>query len=148
MPLSAAQFKVLVVTEVGDVDSLVAGQIDVLWTLYDSQADDYIHYLYTKRKSLDLLMGQVREQVTRQVDGPLLVNLTDKLKNLQTMWTNVDREIATLAAKAIADAELAAVTGGQAAVGQLTTTAPITPAWGPDGNNPLYRGDLYGGWPR
>lgn len=114
MPLTDDQYKDLVVLEVGDVDDLVSTQIDVLWTLYDTQTDAYTQYLYAKRKAIEILMGNVREQVTREVDGPLRIWLSDKFKNLQGMYQTVDAELTTVTARA-------AASSGVAAVGQLNT---------------------------
>ncbi len=96
MPLAAPELQTLVVTEVGDVDGFIAGQIATLWALYDTQPDLYLRYLLTKRKALDLLMGKVREQVNRTGLNGVAAELSDKLGNLQVMWENVDGEIATL----------------------------------------------------
>lgn len=127
MPLDAAQYVALVTLEVGDVDGLIASQVDTLWTLYDTQTDDYIHYLFVKRKAIELLMGSVREQVTRQIDGPLLVTLTDKFKNLQTMWNDVNEEIGTATALVLTTTAQAST----AVVGQI-----LAPCW-PDGIEPV-----------
>jgi hypothetical protein len=142
MPLSAAQYQALITVEVGDVDGIVAGQISTLWLLYDSQADLYLRYLYAKRKSIDVLMGHVREQVTRRGLNDVSADLTDKLKNLQIMYGNVDREITKLEAKAKQVEDEVAQSGGQPVIGDILAPAP--PAWGPDGNDPIYRGSPYG----
>jgi hypothetical protein len=104
------------VTEVNDVGDLVANNIDTLWTLYDTQTDLYIRYLYSKRKAIDLLMGSVREQVNRAGINGIRADLSDKFKALQAMYLAVDTEIAS-------------VEGGQAAVAQLATpyTDPTSP---------------------
>lgn len=142
MPLTGDSYKTLVIVEVGDVDGVIADQVDTLWDLYAGQTDGYARYLYTKRKALDLLMGLVREQVTQTAPNGVSADLTDKLKNLQIMWTNVDREIATVTALALQTAQ----TSAAPVIGQISAVAPVTPPAGPDGNSPLYRGDLYGGW--
>jgi hypothetical protein len=79
MPLTADQYQTLIVTEVNDVGDLVANNIDTLWTLYDTQTDLYIRYLYSKRKAIDLLMGSVREQVNRAGINGIRADLSDNL---------------------------------------------------------------------
>lgn len=122
MPLTADQYQQLIVVEVGDVGDLVANNIDTLWTLYDTQTDAYTQYLYAKRKALELLMGSVREQVNRAGINGIRADLTDKFKNLQSMWQAVDAELTTVI-------DLAAATSGVAAVAQLNTpyTDPTSP---------------------
>lgn len=136
MALTEAQYKALIVAEVGDdAAGTVAAQIDVLWDLYADQSDA-ARYLRTKRHAITLLMGSVRTQVnTTGFDGSK-IEWSDLLANLQAMLDAVDAEIAASAAAA----------GAGGVSGVLTRTAPIAaPAgWaGADANSRGLRGDAY-----
>lgn len=122
MPLSATELQTLVVTEVGDVDGFIAGQIATLWALYDTQPDLYLRYLLVKRKAIDLLMGKVREQVNMTGDDGRAAELSDKLGNLQTMWENVDGEITMLSRAAASASQSATQATRRPLVGHLTAT--------------------------
>lgn len=147
MPLDSTQYQALIVLEVGDVGGFIATNVSTLWTLYDSQDDDYLHYLYSKRKAIDLLMGKVREQVNQSgpPESAVRIDLSDKLKALQTMRGNVTAEIGLLEAAAADDAGDDDLATRQPVIGELTTTAPIGPEFcgGVDGNDRAYRGDVY-----
>lgn len=138
-PLTETEYKDMIVEEVGDSASgLVASRIDTSWAMYESERDMYRQYLRAKRKSIDLLMGSVREQVTAANRGQS-VELSTKLRNLQIMRDAVTDELGDEA-----KIERSAASGRRRAVlGQLA--GPDTPPneWSPDGNDPAYRGDLY-----
>ncbi len=133
MPLSAAQYQQLIVTEVGDdAAGSVAANVALLWAKHDDQASDYVRYLYAKRDAVQLLMGRVRQMVTFKALDGANVNASDMMVNLQTMLEAVRAEID----------EQARLLNGAGALDTLTTTAPIgPPAVGrPDANDPQYRG--------
>jgi len=119
MPLTAEAYQSLVVTEVGDVDAFIAGQIDTLWAMYDGETNLYLTYLLTKRKAIDLLMGKVRDEVT-QGGNNASVDLSDKHDNLQVMWRNVDGEIRQARLDAEQAVQRTASSGRKPLVGRLT----------------------------
>lgn len=121
MALTAEQLRSLIVTEVGDVGGLIAGQITTLWELHAGETDLYLHYLLTKRSAIGVLMGSVREQVNQQVESASK-DLSDKLEHLQTMWENVDAEIRTARTQADLATQQTASTSRPPRVGQLTAT--------------------------
>ena len=141
MPLDAAAYQSLIVTQVGDTASgLIAGQILVLWDLNDDQPSLKRQYYATLISAIEMLMGAVREQVTQQGLDGVRTQLSDKLNNLQTMLEAARASLQQLAASGIeADAGFAAATGELS----TTTSRPSPYAAGPDANDPAYRGDVY-----
>lgn len=143
MPLSDAQYRQLIVDQVGDTASgLIANQITTLWTLNDDQPSPKLQFYHTKRAAIQMLMGAVREQVTQQGLDGVRTDLSKKLEHLATMLTAVNDDIDRYQASGIdveVDSDFAA------AAGELTTTTSRPPptACGPDANSPLYRGDPY-----
>lgn len=134
MPLTEAQYKALIPVEVGDdAAGSVASNIDTLWTKNDDQPDLFTRYLTTKRDAIGLLMGRVRQMVSFHALSGASVNLSDLMKNLETMLAAVNDQI-VLQAEQLRSAALA----------PLTTTTPTTPPAGwPDANDPQYKGSPY-----
>jgi hypothetical protein len=137
VPLTADQYRTLIVTEVGDsAAGIVNSQISIIWSLYDAEPGLYRQYLHAKRKAIDLLMGTVREQVTIGGSGKT-TDLNAKLRNLQIMRDDVTAEIGDeRATRADARAPVS---------GQLMTTAPIAQPGTSrvDANATRFRGDPY-----
>lgn len=117
--LTAAQLRTLIITEVGDVDGLIQGQIETLWTLHD-ETDLYLQYVLTKRSAIDMLMGKVREQVNLTGDNGARAELSDMLKALQTMRGNVEGEISVTRQTAEQAAADTAARARRPLVGRLT----------------------------
>src|SRR5262249_48559101 len=118
MPLDAAAYQALIVTEVGDTASgLVANQIATLWALNDDQPSLKLQYLFAKLKAIDLLMGTVREQVTQQGLNQVRSDLSDKMKNLALMRSATEADIERAIASGVTSDS-----SHVAAAGQLTAT--------------------------
>lgn len=138
MSITDAIIKSLIVTEVGDLNGVVAANIDNIWLLYASYAVyPDLRRLYATREALRLLQGQVWQRVTQATDTGVRANLSDKHKALGDRIAEITIEIAVLRKQA---------TGSVGAVsGTLTTTEPITPPSGSqiDADDPRYSGSPY-----
>lgn len=137
MTLSAAQYKSKIILEVGDNDAgLLAANIDMLWAAHDSIADDWLHFLSSKRDAISVMLADVRKQVDFTDPADISAKLDQLFKHLQSMYED------TVAALAQATDLAAAATNGAGAIGTITKTAPIQPAPGQaDPSARRYRGD-------
>lgn len=144
MAITDEQYQEAILKQVGDVNGVVAAEIEVYWEMFADQEPVRLQFLYAKREAIDLLQGYVREQVNQR-DPELAVDYSDKLKALQTMRNNVTAEIAKLEAAAADDAVDEDTEARQPVIGELTTTAPISPDFcgQADANDRRYRGDAY-----
>ena len=98
----------------------------------------------SENEELRAEVARLREQVS-QSGNDLQVALSDRLKNLQTMWDNVDAEITTIEAKTEQLVQQAQASR-RPLVGTIQATSPIgAPAGAPDASGGRYRGDPYGG---
>lgn len=134
MPLTEADYKALIILQVGDnTAGVLAANIDLLWTSHDDVSDPALVASLTKRDAIDLMLGQVRTNVDFRTSSGSAVSLSDLFDHLLKMRQAVELEIAA------AQASL----GGGGALAPLTTTAPIErdSAGGPDPNSRVYRGD-------
>lgn len=106
--------------------------IESLWDEYAEKVGR-LRYLYVKCHGVDLLLGQVWEDVD-YTDADVTEKLEQQAKNLQRMRDNAEAEIKKLEEWA------GAAVGGL--VGELTTKtpAPRTTAYQPDPNDAQYRG--------
>lgn len=148
MTLDPPQAQALIISQVGDQatpeqpSGIVAANIAALWALHDEQPTAKLQFLYAKREAISLLMGSVRQQVT-VAGNDRQIALTDKLKNLKTMWDATDRELSQ--AEALRARQLQQAAASRAPLrGTIRTTAPTTPPDGhPDANAARFRGDVY-----
>lgn len=133
MPLDATQYQSLIVVEVGDTAAgILAANIALLWTKHDTIADDYLHYLFTKRSAIDYMLGGERYRVDFAALDGAEVKADQIYQHLLQMRALVDDLIA----------EAGAAAGGGLALGELVQTAPIMPAAGQlDPNSRRLRGD-------
>lgn len=128
MPLAdKAAYTTLIVQQLGDIQTeqypsgILAATIDALWSLNEGQAaTDYLRYLYTKQSAIETLQGACREQVT--ISGnDRTIQLSDKIRNLQTLYTNTAQAIETEETKA----ERRATSRGQPTIGSIKQAAPL-----------------------
>jgi len=147
-PPTEDDLKQLVITTAGDYNGVVAANIDLLWSIYAGYASSPpLQFLYTLRASLDLLAGQVWQQVDAAVDDAR-ESLSDMYKALKDRIALVNQDIEYAANAALVSG------GGLVVFGQLTTTAPTSPPyWWLDANDPRYIGSVYSvytsyGWAR
>ena len=131
MPLNSSQYQALIIVEVGDnAAGALATNIATLWTKHDTIADDYLHYLFTKRSAIDYMLGGERYRADFAALDGAEVKADQIFQHLLQMRTLVDDLIAEAGA------------GGGLALGELAQTAPIMPAAGQrDPNSRRLRGD-------
>lgn len=138
--MSALFSEAMILAQLGDPDGTLAPQVDAFWRAHAASPgrSNLLVFLYTKRDSIQVLMGSVRTQVTQTI-GPLTSKDSDLFANLRDMLADTNAEIAR-------QEKLARASGG-ARVGVLTTTAPEAPPdpWGPDRNSSRHLGNPYGG---
>jgi len=133
MPLNATQYQALIVSEVGDnAAGALAAAIATLWTKHDTIADDYLHYLFSKRSAIDYMLGGERYRADFAALDGAEVKADQIYQHLLQMRELVDDLIA----------EASSAAGGGIALGELAQTAPIMPRTGqPDPNSRRLRGD-------
>ena len=138
IPLTDAELRALIVTEVGDYNGIVAANIDLIWRLYGSFAPfDPLQYLLSKRHAVTMLAGQVWQMVNALVDDTREW-LSDMHTHLMNMLKDLDAEIDAAFAQATVMMG-AAVAGGTI----LAVTPTVPPAGAPDANSPVYLGNPY-----
>lgn len=114
MSLTEQQYKDLIVLRVGDdASGTLATNIDLLWSGRDTTSDLSVRALQVTVDAIDLLLGQVRKQVTFRGPDGSGVNLSDLFDHLTAMRATTLEQLAS------------AAPGGGVAVGLLTQTAPI-----------------------
>lgn len=131
----------LIQAELGDtVSGALAANIDLLWSRFDSITDLDLHYLYAKRAAIDLLLGQVRAQVSFKTSSGSEVDLDQLFQHLLKLRESLELELASSSAGGV---------GAGMAIGELTTTAPIMRdrAGQRDPNRRSLRGDPLKRWP-
>jgi hypothetical protein len=142
-PPTDAQLKQLVVDTAGDVNGIVAANIDLIWSIYAPYSPyPPLQYLYSLRASLELLAGQVWQMVDAAVDDAR-ESLSDKYRHLRDRIDQINEDIVSATPGAMG------VAGLSVASGVLVTTAPSSPPSGwPDANDPRYIGWVYSfyGW--
>jgi hypothetical protein len=133
-----AQIKAYIVTSVGDMNGIVAANIDLIWDLTAPYAPyPPLHELYATRAAIDLLAGQVWQLVDASVDDTRQ-NLSDMHAHLMDRREDLDAQIAAATPVAMAAAGMGANSG------QFVTVAPTVPPSGyPDANSPRYSGSPY-----
>jgi hypothetical protein len=158
MPVTAADVQRLIVLRVGDIDpstgdppvqggaGLIASNMPILWSLRADKATigPRLQELYVQRDALDLIVARLREQVDINTGDPVLgVKLSQKVLMAVEQRKATQDEIDRIERR---------VAGGETArVGQLVTTAPVTPRdvlsrpWPiiPDPNSPEYSGEPF-----
>lgn len=130
-----AEYKQLILDELGDSTSgALAANIDLLWSRFESTSDLDVRYLLTKRAAIDLLLGQVRAQVSFRTSSGSSVDLDQLFQHLLALREQVGTEIGLSSSGGV---------GAGAAIGELTQTAPIMRdrAGQPDPNSRRIRGD-------
>ena len=122
MPLSAAQYRALIPTEIGDT-GVVSRVIDILWAKHDHHGSLELRYLCTKLDAIDMLVAHT----DKKEEGAL--------ERLKTMRERTVEEIARYRV------------GGIVATGQMEAQAPVeSPTGYPDANSGYYRGDPNNRW--
>jgi len=140
---SDADIQGLIILEVGDEvtaawpTGVLTANIATMWASFADKAlvSPRLQELYTKRRAIDAVLGIVRNQVTFNIANDHSRNQSDKAKTLLSMRKDTQDEIARL--------ETQARSGRPGVAGQITTTAPITPTYPPDANDPAYQGSPY-----
>jgi hypothetical protein len=133
----------LIILEVGDEvttawpTGVLTANIAAMWASFadKAQISARLQELYTKRRAIDSVLGIVRNQVTYNIANDHSRNQSDKAKTLLSMRKETQDEIGRV--------EMQARSNRPGVAGQLTTTAPITPANPPDMNDPAYQGSPY-----
>jgi hypothetical protein len=137
--ISDQNLKDLIVATVGDLNGVVAANINTLWDKYARFGPVYpqLQALYAERDALRLLQGQVWQQVDKTV-GPLRENLAERHRALSDRLKEME------AAILLAQRQAAAATGG-AVAGQIATVEPVAPPFvgTPDATDPRYSGSPY-----
>lgn len=140
---SDADIQALIILEVGDEVTaawpagVLTANIAIMWASFADKAliSARLQELYTKRRAIDSVLGIVRGQVTYNIANDHSRNQSDKAKTLLAMRKETQDEITRVEAQARANRP--------GVSGQLTTTAPITPANPPDANDATYQGSPY-----
>jgi hypothetical protein len=131
------QLKSLIISQVGDLNGVVAANIDTIWEMWAPFAVyPQLQFLYAKREATRTLQGQVWQQVTKTV-GTLREQLTDRHAALGDAIADLTAEIAQVRKQAA---------GAQGvASGSLTTVDPVSPPAGSalDADDPRYSGSPY-----
>lgn len=142
---SDTDIQALIILEVGDEvttawpSGVLTANIVAMWESYADKAliAPRLQELYTKRRAIDAVLGIVRNQVTFNIANDHSRNQSDKAKTLLSMRGEVQADIKQI--------ETQARSGRPGVAGQITTTAPITPTYPPDANDPAYQGSPYSG---
>lgn len=113
-------------------DGLLATNLPIFWSLH-SASGDALRAVETRIDGVRLLLGQTWRKVSFKALDGASVNLSDMFDHLVKLLALYQDELAQLQSGA----------SGSAAIGQLTTVAPIMPdsAGGLNGNARQYRGD-------
>lgn len=142
MSLAAADYQALILAKLAETTGPLASSIQTIWDLHADKGFGfglYVQYLYAYRESIEFLMGPDRKKVTFANQGELSMNMSDRFKALVSMWVKVNEQIPK--------EELRAGAARSGLVGQMTTTAPISPPTGAyDANSQALRGDPYSSW--
>jgi len=132
MSLTEQQYQDLIVLRVGDdASGTLASTISLLWSARDTIADLNTRALQVTIDAIDLMLGQVRRQVTFRGPDGSSVNLSDLFDHLTQMRAQTVGQLAS------------AAPDGGVAIGTLTQTAPILRdrAGQADPNSRRLRGD-------
>lgn len=132
--MTEEQYIALVIASIGgDTESgLLAANLPIFWTLHPSSSDS-VRAIEIKIDGIRMLLGQTWRKVSFKALDGASVNLSDMFDHLAKLLTLSQAELAQMQSGA----------AGTAAIGQLTTNAPIMPD-SPRGVNPnarSYRGD-------
>src|SRR5689334_10862268 len=112
MPLTADDYKGLILVKVGDTGT-VAAVLDTIWTKHEGKVPLELQYNYALREAVEVLLGNSWQLVDASEDGQS-VHLSQKFTQLKELAARADAEIARLETSRRA-------AGVQ--VGRLTTTA-------------------------
>lgn len=162
MPLTDLDAQLLIVQQVGDVDwdtgdpihplrggnGVILMNIGRLWTAYEDRArfSKRLRDLHVKIAAQELVIGRLEALVSfTGVNGGMTVNLSDRARARQAQLKIWQEDLKRLEKKIFVS--------GEAAVGDITRTAPILPplpgelsspnSWAPDANDPSYSGSPY-----
>lgn len=153
MAITADDVKQEILLEVGDVaegsidpplvpeDGVVYRNIDRLWRMYAAkdQVAPGLRALYVKRAALRIILAALGRQAFDVSD--VLAGLTIKANAIwQHYW-----DLHECCKGEISAIEAQRRVNGTPRGTALTRQYPVTPARPPDGNAPIYGGDLYGG---
>jgi hypothetical protein len=146
---NAATIQKRILDRTGDIDpttgdAIVGGGgylssiISKIWNTYADKAyiSPRLQELYTERDCYDAMLGILQEKYTFR-DADTEINEGDLPKNVAARRDKVQERIDALVAMAAANRP--------GAVGQITTTAPVSAPYGGliDANNRRYSGDPY-----
>jgi hypothetical protein len=144
MVLTDANITALIVSEVGDVDGVLAANIATMYAMNAQyRAIPQLQYLTTKMQAVETALTALRAQGVRKTVGPLTLDNTRQIDALERM-------LPTLAAKIAV--RIKQYMGSQGSVGAIAATTPeVPPAFQPaspfgnsvDANDARYRGDAY-----
>lgn len=137
MPLTDSEYKALIVSEIGDTPSgVLASSIDTYWTRAELEATTELRYLRAKMTAIRVVMGaERRTSVDSSSIGGISSKLQQRMQSLQTMLSDTKVEY---------DSQVATIGSYAGVVGQLTTTAPVSPPTGSvDANSLDYAGNPY-----
>lgn len=125
----------LIITSIGGdtTGGLLATNLPIFWGLHVSTSDDSVRAIQVKIDAIRLLLGQNWKYVSFKALDGAVVSASDLFAHLKDL---LDITLAEL------DRAQSVLSGG-GALGQLTTTAPISPTCvgQPDPNDRMYRGD-------
>lgn len=133
--MTEEQYISLIIASIGGdtEDGLLATNLPLLWDVHPSAPSDGARAALVKIDAIDLLLGQAWRKVSFKALDGASVNLSDMFDHL-----------ATLRSLFVAQAsDVQGGAAGAAAIGQLTTTAPIAAdsARGTNPNARQYKGD-------
>lgn len=148
MPLTADQYKTLIITEVGDDEaSSLAAQMEIYWemagmevaralpTLKNSALVLLHTYRYAKLKAIDLMLGKVRKKVTQTSNTGASTKLSELTDNLEGMRSALLDDIKSFEEKMTR-------AGRRPVLGMRSATGMTEPPSGfPDPNSAVYRGE-------
>jgi hypothetical protein len=136
MPLSADDYKALVLVKVGDTGT-VAAVLPKLWDKHDNKVPMELQYNYALKEAVEVLLGSSWQLIDASEDGQS-AHQSQKFSQLKEIAMRADAEIVRLETSRRASS---------VQVGRLATTAPIeSPTTWPNANSPDYAGHPQPTW--
>jgi hypothetical protein len=135
-PITERQWQNAITVELNGGDLLDAN-IEFLWQVYAQYGNfPYLRYLHVKVAAIDMLLGNLDEAYSPQVEGDMQARESTRMNILMTLRRVTLDLISSHSNRA-----------GSYLVGKLTAQAPIanpdTLAFPRDANDPLFRGTPY-----
>lgn len=135
----------LIVTEVGDVNGILAQNIMTMWAMNAPyRAVPGMQYLMTKVQAVETVLTALRATAVRKTVGPLTLDNSQQIGALERLLADLEAKSVTLTKRTMAS---------RGSVGVITAVTPeVPPPYQPsspygnvtDANDPSYRGDAYG----